>query len=46
MIEVFEMQQKKIFDLETELEILREKYNKSLTNSGSDKNMEYVVKCK
>lgn len=37
MNEVFEMQQQKIFDLETEVEILRDKYNRSVLNIGSVK---------
>ena len=37
MNQVFEMQQQKIFDLETEVEILRHKYNRSVLNIGSVK---------
>ena len=37
MNQVFEMQQQKIFDLETEVEILRDKYNRSVLNIGSVK---------
>ena len=44
--EILEMQHEKIFDLQTNLEVLQNKYDKLLNSTGSGQQTEYAIKCK
>lgn len=44
--EVLELQHQRIFDLETQLEILQSKYAKVMKSGGSSEQTEYAIRCK
>lgn len=44
--EVLELQHQRIFDLETQLEILQGKYGKLMRSGGSGEQTEYAMRCK
>jgi hypothetical protein len=44
--EVLELQHQRIFDLETQLEILQSKYGKLMRSGGSNEQTEYAIRCK
>jgi len=44
--ELLDMQHQKIFDLQTNLEVLQNKYDKLLSANGSGNQTEYAIKCK
>jgi ElaB/YqjD/DUF883 family membrane-anchored ribosome-binding protein len=44
--EILELQHQKIFDLETNFQVLQNKYDRLLMSNGSKSQTEYAIKCR